>query len=99
MKNTLNEETVKQKLTEEDKKVVENLAADTLRWIEGNPDASAEEYENKQKEVEQKFHPIMTKLYQGGAGPSMPQPDVKVNGGTSKGPTIDDVDQRQMQSS
>jgi L1 cell adhesion molecule like protein len=67
MKNTLNEEKLKQHFTDEDKKVIEDTAAEGLQFIESDP-AEAEEFEKKQKELEAKFNPIMMRVYQA-AGP------------------------------
>merc|ERR1712093_763940 len=74
MKNTLNDEKVSDKFTDDDKKVIEDTSAEGLQWLEGNPEAEAEEYEAKQKELEGKFNPIMMRVYQeaGGAPGGMP---------------------------
>merc|ERR1712178_482554 len=74
MKNTLNDEKLKDKFSDEDKKTIEDTAAEGLQWLEGNGEASAEEMEAKQKELEAKFNPIMMKVYQaaGGAPGGMP---------------------------
>ena len=99
MKNTLNDENVKSKVSEEDKKTIEEISAATVKWIEANPNAEATEYEAKTKELEAKFHPIMQKLYQSGTPPpnfgappgTGPAPG-PAPGETKKGPTVDDVD-------
>ena len=62
MKNTLNEEKLKQHFTDEDKKVIEDTAAEGLQFIESDPD-DAEAFEKKQKELEAKFNPIMMRVY------------------------------------
>merc|ERR1712209_240210 len=74
MKNTLNDEKLKDKFSDEDKKTIEDTSAEGLQYLESNQDASAEEYEAKQKELEAKFNPIMMKVYQaaGGAPGGMP---------------------------
>jgi len=74
MKNTLNDEKLKDKFSDEDKKTIEDTSAEGLQWLEGNMEASAEEFEAKQKELEGKFNPIMMKVYQaaGGAPGGMP---------------------------
>jgi len=59
MKNTLSEEKLKDAFTEDDKKVIEDCSKEGLQYLESNPDASAEDYEAKQKELEAKFSPIM----------------------------------------
>jgi heat shock protein 1/8 len=74
MKNTLNDEKLKEKFTEDDKKVIEDASKDALQWLEANPNAEPEEIEAKQKEIEGKFNPIMMRVYQaaGGAPGGMP---------------------------
>merc|ERR1712054_243507 len=73
-KNTLTDEKLKDKFEEADKTTIEDAAKEGLQFLESNPDASAEEYEAKQKEIEAKFNPIMQKVYQaaGGAPGGMP---------------------------
>lgn len=44
MKNTLSDEKLKEKFTEDDKKLIEDVTHETLMWIEGHQDAEAEEY-------------------------------------------------------
>ena len=42
---------------------------EALDWLEENPEADAEEFQEKQKEVEQVINPIMRKVYaDGGMG-------------------------------
>ena len=74
MKNTLNDEKLKEKFTEDDKKVIEDTSKEGLQWLEGNPMAEPEEIEAKQKEIEAKYNPIMMRVYQaaGGAPGGMP---------------------------
>ena len=74
MKNTLNDEKLKDKFSDEDKTTIEDISKEGLQFLEGNPDASTEEMEAKQKELEGKFNPIMMKVYQaaGGAPGGMP---------------------------
>jgi len=78
MRNTLNEEKLKESFTNEDKKLIEETAAEGLQWLEGNAEAEADVIEGKKKELEAKFNPIMMRVYQetGGAGmggmPGMP---------------------------
>ena len=74
MKNTLNDEKLKEKFTEDDKKVIEDASKEGLQWLEANPMAEPEAIEAKQKEIEAKFNPIMMRVYQaaGGAPGGMP---------------------------
>jgi len=69
IKNTINdEEKVKDKLSDEDKETLEDLVKSTTEWIDENPSADKDEFDEKQKEVEKTVNPIMSKLYSGGAG-------------------------------
>merc|ERR1712230_99428 len=42
MKNTLNDEKLKEHFTDDDKKVIEDTSAEGLQWLEGNGDADAD---------------------------------------------------------
>ena len=99
IKNQLQDEKLKDKFTEDDKSVIEAAAADALQYLEANPEATTEEYEAKQKEVEGKFQPIIMRVYQaaGGAPGGMPggMPDMSGAGaGANAGPAggVDDLD-------
>ena len=70
MKNTLDDEKLKGALTEDEKKTISDLTSEGLQWIEGNQNAEAEVIEGKQKEMEAKFNPIITRLTQATGGPS-----------------------------
>merc|ERR1719235_670511 len=72
MKNTLNEEKLKDAFTEDEKKTVEETSKEGLQWLEGNKDADADAIEGKQKELEAKFNPIMMRVYQQTGGAGMP---------------------------
>merc|ERR1712084_86349 len=70
LKNTLedDEKGVADKLSAEDKKELTDMIDETLDWMDENPEAEKEEYDEKQKEVEQVANPIMRNLYAGGDG-------------------------------
>merc|ERR1711871_1130501 len=71
LKNTINddEKGVADKLSEEDKETIEDAVNEVLEWLDDNQEADAEEFEEKQKELESIANPIMSKVYQeGGAG-------------------------------
>jgi len=72
MKNTLNEEKLKEAFTEEDKTTIQSTADEGLQWLEGNGDAEADVIEGKKKELEAKFNPIMMRVYQATGGAGMP---------------------------
>merc|ERR1712205_30581 len=69
IKNTINDEDkIKDKLTDEDKETLEEVVKTTTEWIDENPQADKEEFDDKQKEVEKTVNPIMSKLYAAGGG-------------------------------
>merc|ERR1711871_676792 len=71
LKNTINddEKGAAEKLSEEDKETIEDAVNEVLEWLDDNQEADAEEFEEKQKELESIANPIMSKVYQeGGAG-------------------------------
>merc|ERR1712216_366467 len=69
IKNTINDEDkIKDKLSDEDKETLEEVVKTTTEWIDENSSAEKEEFDDKQKEVEQTVNPIMSKLYAAGAG-------------------------------
>lgn len=72
MKNTLNDEKLKDKFTDDDKKVIEETSKDGIQWMEANQSAEAEDIEAKQKELESKYNPIMMRIYQATGGAGMP---------------------------
>jgi len=102
MKNQLDDEKMKDKFTEDDKKVITESTKEVLQWLEtaGN-DADVTAFEEKQKELEGKFNPIMMRVYQaaGGAPGGMPpggMPDMSGAGGPGAGAApstpVDDLD-------
>ena len=64
VRNSLNDENIKNKLTESDKTTLQNKLNETLQWLESNASAEVEQYEAKQKELEAVCNPIMMKVYQ-----------------------------------
>merc|ERR1712157_302639 len=48
---------------EDDKKELQDLIDETLDWLEDNPEAEKEDYDEKMKEVENVSNPIMRNVY------------------------------------
>merc|ERR1712150_186052 len=73
-RQTLSEEKLKDKFSAEEKTTIEELVKTHQEYYDSHPDASAEEYDAKVKEMEGVFQPIMTKIYQsmGGQEGGMP---------------------------
>jgi len=72
LRNTIKEEQLAAKIDESDKQKLNEAIDSTLRWVESNPNAEKEDYDAKQKQIEEIVQPIMTKLYQGDGGGGMP---------------------------
>merc|ERR1711933_362681 len=70
LKNTLEDEEkgVADKISAGDKKELQDMIDETLDWLEDNPEAEKEDYDEKMKEVENVSNPIMRKFYAGGEG-------------------------------
>ncbi|KAG0316480.1 70-kilodalton heat shock protein, partial [Podila horticola] len=97
IKNSLADEKVGGKLDAADKKKLEDATAEVISWLDANQEADKEEYDAKQKHLEEISNPIMMKVYgaEGGA-PPMPgaaggAPGGFPNDGASE-PTIEEVD-------
>ena len=87
---------VKDKISESDRKMIVDKCNDVVSWLDSQPDASKDEYERRQKELESICNPIITKLYQGAGGAPPPGAGGFPQGGgaseSSGGPTIEEVD-------
>merc|ERR1712137_676526 len=70
LKNTLNddEKGVADNISAEDKKELQDMLDETLDWMDENPEADKEDYDEKMKEVEQIANPIMRNVYAGSSG-------------------------------
>uniref|UniRef100_A0A673M532 Heat shock cognate 71 kDa protein n=1 Tax=Sinocyclocheilus rhinocerous TaxID=307959 RepID=A0A673M532_9TELE len=66
LKNSVEDENLKGKISEDDKKKVIKKCNKAISWLENNQLADKEEYEHQLKELEKVCNPIITKLYQGG---------------------------------
>ncbi|RYY35334.1 molecular chaperone DnaK, partial [archaeon] len=97
VRNSVADEKVKAKLSESDQKTIETAVHEALSWLEDHHEAEKEEYEEKQKALEAKVMPIMSKLYAGGEG-GMPggMPGAGAGGmdaeSSGPGPKIEEVD-------
>jgi hypothetical protein len=56
---------VKDKLGSDEVSSAETEIESGLSWLSSHEDATADEYKEKQKEVEEKIRPLMMKLYSG----------------------------------
>merc|ERR1719238_1966897 len=68
MRNTLQEEKLKDKFEADDKDKIEKAIQEALDWLDKNQLAEKDEFETKQKEIEGIVNPIMMKVYQAAGG-------------------------------
>jgi len=106
LKSTLSDEKTKDKINDSDRSTLESAITDTTKWVESNENASTEEFESKQKELEGIAQPIIMKIYQAGGAPGGAggMPDMSDFGGapgggsapsssgSSSGPKVEEVD-------
>merc|ERR1712232_395445 len=97
IKNSLNEEQLKDKIDQADKEAIETKAEEVIGWLDSNQTAEKDEYEDKKKELEAVVNPIMQKVYAATGG----APDMGGMGGApgagpapepSSGPSVEEVD-------
>ncbi|XP_063287449.1 heat shock 70 kDa protein-like isoform X1 [Pelobates fuscus] len=94
IKSMVEDENMKGKLSEDDKKTISEKCQQIISWLESNQLAEKEEYTHQQKELEKVCQPIIAKLYQGGMPSGMPGSScgAQARQGSSSGPTIEEVD-------
>ena len=96
IRTTISDEKMGSKIQQTDKQKIESAVEDCLTWIGNNTLASKEEFENKQKELEALFNPIITSIYQSGGVPATNTANTANNANatntTNSGPTIEEVD-------
>jgi len=69
VRNTINDEKLVGKITDEDKLMVSTKVEEVIAWLDEHQDVDDKiEYENKKKEFEGVFQPIMQKMYNTGVG-------------------------------
>merc|ERR1712121_86353 len=104
---TMEDEKVKDKIGEDEKKKIMDKCDEAIKWLDANQLAEIEEFNEKQKDVEAVCNPIITKMYQSAGGAGMPDMGMGAEGmpgmggmgghdhGEAKsgsGPTIEEVD-------
>ncbi|CAG9315841.1 unnamed protein product [Blepharisma stoltei] len=97
MRNTLNDENLKDKIQAGDRQIIESKIDEVQRWLEAHQNVETKEYEAKQKELENVCNPIMMKIYQKGGVPNMNGMNgtpggQKNEGSQGRGPTVEEVD-------
>jgi len=75
LRNQINdEEKLAKKLDEDEKSTIDEAVKEVIDWLDENPSAEKEDYEEKQKDLQNKVNPIISKVYgsAGGAGGAAP---------------------------
>merc|ERR1712012_715981 len=96
------DEKMKEKISDDDRKAINDKGDEAIKWLDANQLAEVEEFNEKQKEVEAVCNPIITKLYGAAGGAPGGMPDMGGMGGAGgaapgggqggAGPTIEEVD-------
>jgi len=76
MKSSMSDQNIKDKISEDEVKQVEQACDDALQWLDSNQAAEKDEFEAKQKEIEGICSPIMMKVHGAGAGAPAGAPDM-----------------------
>ncbi|KAL2259197.1 hypothetical protein VTK26DRAFT_7201 [Humicola hyalothermophila] len=102
LRNTLNDPKVDEKLDESDKNTLRSEIDKIVNWLDENQQATREEYEEHQKELEGIANPIMMKFYGAGGAGGMPGgmpggapggfPGAGGASHDNDGPTVEEVD-------
>ena len=59
VKNSLDDDKIKDKISEDDKETINEAVTETLDWLDENQEADKDELEEKKKELEEVVNPIM----------------------------------------
>ncbi|KAF5315971.1 hypothetical protein D9611_004634 [Ephemerocybe angulata] len=103
LRNSLNDDKLADKFDAADKTKLETAVNETIQWLDASQEASKDEYESKQKELEAIANPIMQRLYgqAGGAPGGFPGAGGAAPGGFpgaggaaahEDGPSVEEVD-------
>jgi len=100
IKSTLEDNAMKEKISEAERNAALEMCNDTISWLDKNQTAEAEEYKEKQNQLENAFKPVIQKLY----GTSQSGPNFSgstgcgaesgqgFGGSNYGGPTVEEVD-------
>ncbi|CAE6437530.1 hypothetical protein ACGC1H_004404 [Rhizoctonia solani] len=69
LRNTLQDDKLADKFEAGDKSKLETAVNEAISWLDASQEASKEEYEGRQKDLEAVANPIMSRLYGGGGMP------------------------------
>jgi heat shock 70kDa protein 1/2/6/8 len=96
VKNSLNDESLAAKLSEQDKTKITDAVSTATHWLDSNQHAEKEEYEEQQKKLEAIVAPVLQNLSSGGAGSGFTGATGSTQSGASpdadEGPKIEEID-------
>ncbi|XP_041068731.1 heat shock 70 kDa protein [Carcharodon carcharias] len=92
MKSAVEDENVRNKISEADKRKIIDQCNQAILWLENNQMAEKEEFEYQLSELEKLCKPIIANLYQGGAAAAGGSCRAQAGNATSSGPTVEEVD-------
>merc|ERR1711968_196115 len=91
LKNSVNDKNLQGKIAQPDKDKLLSAVDATISWLDNNQQADKDEYDAKQKELQDVSAPIMSKAYQQQAGGATAGPEGSAGGATAE-PYIQEVD-------
>ncbi|GAA5864801.1 hypothetical protein JCM3774_004233 [Rhodotorula dairenensis] len=88
---------LKDKIEASDKETLDKAVSETVSWLDASAEASKDEYEEKQKELEGVANPIMQKVYAAAGGAPGGMPTGGMPGGAAPGagadePSVEEID-------
>mmetsp|Transcript_18771 Transcript_18771/g.20880 ORF Transcript_18771/g.20880 Transcript_18771/m.20880 type:complete len:352 (+) Transcript_18771:888-1943(+) len=72
VRSTLEEKNMKEKLAPEELSTLEEQVMDSIRFTENNPNESADTYNTRRSQLEEKVNKLMAKIHQSGSPPTQP---------------------------
>ena len=94
-KDMLSQDTVQDKLSDEDKDLINSKCTDVMSWaINENSEAEKNDFEEKEKEFQSVINPIIQKMQQMGNMPtaSTPEQNFTKENDVDDGPKIEEID-------
>ena len=98
VKNTSSEKAFEEKVEASEREQLTKACEEVISWLDENQTATKEEFEDRQKQLEQVVNPIMTKFYQAGGAPGAEGaapggfPGAGPAAEEPAGPTVEEVD-------
>lgn len=95
IKNTIKDEKIKDKISEEERKMLEEKTNEIISSLENDENLEKEDYQEKEKELKELANPIISKIYQQGNGQNMDDfggQETENRETENGGPKIEEVD-------